>query len=262
MKTAVIQVNATTNKAKNIQKALCLVQEAAEHKAEFILLPEAFNYRGKASPRKGYSAIAERIPGPSVIPLMEIAKKRKVSILAGTVCEKIHGQRKVYNTSVLIDRGGKIIGKYRKSHLFDAKIGGIHLQESKNVSAGKRITLVRIGSWHIGLTICYDLRFPDLYQRYAQKGANVLCVPSAFTRVTGRAHWEVLLRARAVENRCYVLAPDQTGRDGRGIPSYGNSMIIDPWGNILARASGEKQEIIYARLDKRFIRKRSGILTV
>jgi nitrilase len=120
--------------------------------------------------------------------------------------------------------------------------------------------MAKAGNWVIGISICYDLRFPELYQRYARQGAEILCVPSAFTKMTGMAHWEVLLRARAIENLCYVLAPNQIGRDGNGVPSYGNSMIIDPWGKILARASGSKEEIIYADLDKRALKDQRAIL--
>ncbi len=261
MKTAVIQLNATSHKEKNIQKALALVDKAIVRGAKFILLPEAFHFRGKADLREGFRAIAERIPGMSTTPLMDTARKHKVAILAGSICEKIPGEHKTYNTSVLIDPSGRITARYRKMHLFDATIGATKIKESRFFRGGRRKATAKVGPWHIGLSICYDLRFPELYQAYAQGGAEILCVPSAFTKVTGQAHWETLLRSRAIENLCYVLAPNQTGKDGRGITGYGNSMIVDPWGKVLARASDDKEEIIYAQLDKTFLRERRKILT-
>ncbi len=191
---------------------------------------------------------------------MEEAKKHKVVILAGSICERIAGNKKVFNTSVLIDARGKIAAKYRKIHLFDAMFVKTKLKESQRIYHGRRTVLSKVGPWIVGLSICYDLRFPRLYQKYAHAGANVLCVPSAFTKTTGIAHWEVLLRARAIENLCYVLAPNQIGKDGHGISNYGNSMIIDPWGKILARASGNKEEIIYAHLDQKYLKERRIIL--
>lgn len=260
MNTAVIQINATDNKGRNIDKACALVRQAIRKKAKFILLPEAFNFRGKADVRGGFGSIAENLPGPSTSPLMEEAKKHKVFVLAGSISERIADNKKIFNTSILIDPRGKIIAKYRKIHLFDAIIGKTKLKESQHFCSGHRSVMSKIGQWTAGLSICYDLRFPELYQKYAHDGANILCVPSSFTKTTGSAHWETLLRARAIENLCYVLAPNQIGKDGRGIESYGNSMIIDPWGKILARASGNKEEIIYAHLDKKILIKRRRIL--
>jgi len=259
MKTAVIQINAGSHKERNIKKALSLVRQAIKQKAKFILLPEIFNFRGKVDVRKGLMSIAENFPGPSTKPLMEEAKKHNVVILAGSICERIVGNKKVFNTSVLIDVQGRIAAKYRKIHLFDAVIGKTKLKEFQRFCRGRRMVLSKVGPWTVGLSICYDLRFPGLYQKYAHAGANVLCVPSAFTKTTGIVHWEVLLRARAIENLCYVLAPNQIGQDGYGISNYGNSMIIDPWGKILARASGNKEEIIYAHLDKKYLKERRKI---
>jgi len=260
MKTAVIQLNAKADKQHNIKNALSLIRRAIRRQAKFILLPEAYNYRGKIDPRRGYKDISEDIPGPSTGPLIEEAKKQKVVILAGSICERILRSDKVFNTSILIDARGKIIAKYRKIHLFDALIANKTIKESRHLSQGQKAALSGIGPWKAGLSICYDLRFPDLFQKYAKAGADILCVPSAFTKITGQAHWETLLRARAIENLCYVLAPNQIGKDKQGIASYGNSMIIDPWGKILARASGNKKEIIYAVLDRKIINNRRKIL--
>ncbi len=260
MKIAIIQTNAASNKEQNVSKAQALVCRAIRRGAKFVLLPEAFNYRGSGNAHEGLGGIAENFPGPSTKPLMEMAKKHKVFILAGSICERITNNKKVFNTSVLIDTQGKIVAKYRKIHLFDAVIGKTKLKESRCFCGGKRLAVSRIGQWTAGLSICYDLRFPELYQKYSYDGANILCVPSVFTKTTGLAHWEVLLRARAIENLCYVLAPNQIGKDGQGVASYGNSMIIDPWGKILARASGDKEEVIYAYLDKKILKKWRKIL--
>ncbi|MBN1870015.1 MAG: carbon-nitrogen hydrolase family protein [Candidatus Omnitrophica bacterium] len=260
MKAAIVQLKSGSDKGKNIKKALCLVQCAVARGAEFILLPEMFNFRGKADPRKGFKDIAENIPGPSTAPLMEAARKNRIAILAGSICEKSAGQRKVYNTSALIDARGDIIAKYRKSHLFDAKIGAANIKESQYFAAGQKHAMASLGPWKIGLSICFDLRFPEFYRKYREGNADILCVPSAFAKITGRAHWEVLLRARAVENMCYVLAPNQIGMDGKGVTAYGNSMVVDPWGEILARASADQEEILFAELDKGLIKEKRSVL--
>ncbi len=260
MKTAVIQLNARDNKRENIKNALKWVERAIAAKARFILLPEVFNYRGPIDKKTSRDWIAEDIPGESSVPFLSLAKKAKVFILLGSLYEKVRGTRMVYNTSVLIGNQGKIAGKYRKIHLFNAILGSKTIRESKTFLKGRKTTHVHVGGLVVGLTICYDLRFPSLYQSYAQGGGEVLCVPSAFTEKTGKAHWEVLLRARAIENLCYVLAPNQVGEDYRGIKAFGHSMIIDPWGEILAQASRDREEILYAYLEKERIREKRQIL--
>ncbi|MBU4334897.1 MAG: carbon-nitrogen hydrolase family protein, partial [Candidatus Omnitrophica bacterium] len=178
------------------------------------------------------------------------AKKNKVSILAGSLYEKIQSSKKVYNTSVLIGSDGKVSAKYRKINLFDANVDGKRIRESKHFAAGTKTALANVHGIKVGLSICFDLRYPELYRKYSLEGAEILCVPSAFTMTTGKAHWEMLLRARAIENKCFVLAPNQTGENSQGVLCYGNSMIVDPWGQILARASNNKEEIIYADINK------------
>ncbi len=255
MKTAVIQFNAKDNKSQNVEKAELFVKEAIRKKAEFILLPEVFIYRGRKQPYQ----VSENIPGEGTRPLMALAKKHNVFILAGSIYEKC-GSTQAHNTSVMINSRGEIAAKYRKIHLFDAVIGKKKIQESKRFVAGRKSVTTKVKGFHLGMSICYDLRFADLYQKYAASGADVLCIPSAFTKKTGEMHWEVLLRARAIENLCYVLAPNQIGMHERGVVSYGHSMIIDPWGKILARASGDKEEIIYAHLDKNIIKQKRKLL--
>ena len=260
MKAAVIQLGAGKDKRRNIERAVWWVHQAASKKAKFVVLPEAFNFRGKGGARRGFQDYAEIFPGPSTIPLMEAAKVEKIFILAGSICESVPGNTKVYNASVLINSKGDIVAKYRKRNLFNALFEKASVDESKFFLRGKKGALAKIGPWSVGMSICYDLRFPMLYQEYARKGADVLCVPSAFTKTTGQAHWEVLLRARAIENLCYVLAPNQIGNDGRGVISYGNSMIISPWGELLARASEDKEEILVVQLDKNYLTTRRKIL--
>jgi len=255
MKIAVIQMQATTDKKKNVAKALQLVQKAITQKAEFILLPEAFCFRGKMKSQGNLSSIAENIPGESTKPFMRLAKKHHVSILAGTIFEKVRGSKKVFNTSPLIGPDGKIRAKYRKQNLFTANLGAKKIRESDQLLAGKKSAVGQIKNFKVGLSICYDLRFPQIYKDYSKNGATILCVPAAFTRKTGQAHWEVLLRARAIENLCYVLAPNQVGKDSKGIVAYGHSQIIAPWGKILACGSSNREEILFAQIDQKEIQK-------
>ena len=243
---AAIQMNAGPDKDRNIRSAARLVTRAALRWARFILLPETFNFRGKWE--KG-ADIAEDIPGPSTQPLIGIAASRDVWILAGSVYERAPGSKRSYNSSALIGPDGKIKAVYRKLHLFDVSLGNKKMSESRSCLKGKEPVLASVSGIRTGFSICYDLRFPELYRRYSGMGARILCVPSSFTRATGMAHWEVLLRARAIENQSFVIAPNQFGIGLGGAPTYGRSMIIDPWGGILASASLDREEIIYADLD-------------
>lgn len=252
MKIALIQLNAGPDKKRNIDRALRFILEAIRSKAQFILLPEVFNYRGPLN-RARLNAVAEFIPGESILPLMLFARAHRVYILAGSIYEKIKSKTKVFNTSVLIDSAGRIRSRYRKIHLFDAVVDKKVLKESQIFLPGKKPVVAEVGAFQIGMSVCYDLRFPELFRFYAKSGVNVLCVPSVFTKTTGRAHFEILLRARAIENLCYVLAPNQIGRNSQGVLSYGNSMVVDPWGKILARASENREEIIYVDLKSQVI---------
>jgi predicted amidohydrolase len=246
VKVALVQLSATKDKKENVEKAQQLVRRAAARGAKFILLPEVFNYRGPLNAPKFFLSVPERIPGKSTKPFLSLAKEKKIHVLLGSVYEKAPGGRRAYNTSVLIDSRGRVRATYRKINLFDAVIGKKGLKESKTFKAGHLRKVVRVGEFKAGMSICYDLRFPLLYRAHAVRGANVMLVPSAFTRKTGEAHWKTLLRARAIENLSYVLAPNQIGKDARGVASYGHSMIVSPWGKILAEASGDREEILYA----------------
>lgn len=243
---AAVQMDSGKNKNANLKKATGLVRKAIVNGARFILLPEVFNLR--AAPTDLFKN-AESIPGYSTGFLMDIAARSKVWILAGSISEKVPGKNKAYNTSLLIDDRGRIKDVYRKIHLFDISLNGKKTLESKIYLRSTKPILTSVLGIKTGLAICYDLRFPELFRRYSAAGARILCIPSSFTLTTGEAHWEALLRARAIENQCFVIAPNQYGMGNNGIRAYGNSMIIDPWGKVLARASTSSEEIIYAELD-------------
>ncbi len=259
MKVALLQFCAGENKETNLARAMAMSQEAVGGRAKFILLPEVFNFRGDARNKGLFAKATERIPGPSTDVFISLAKKHKVSFLLGSILEKAP-QTRAYNTSVLIGPRGTITAKYRKIHLFDARIGDKIVKEADCFRAGTRPATAKIGEFRAGLSVCYDLRFPGLYQDYAREGVEILTVPSCFTRKTGEAHWETLLRARAIENLSYVLAPNQVGTDSRGMQAHGHSMIISPWGEIIARGSAGGQEIIFGDINMEEVRKARRIL--
>jgi predicted amidohydrolase len=252
LKVAVVQLSAGSNKAKNVRRAIFLARSAAAKGAKFILLPEIFNARSPIDGKADLLRVVEAIPGPSTRPLIELAARYKIFILAGSILERT-ASGKAYNTSVLISPQGKITARYRKQNLFDARIGAKTLKESRFILRGGDDVTVDVFGFKVGLSICYDLRFTSMYDRLRKKGAEIICVPSSFTAVTGKAHWEVLLRSRAIENQCYVLAPNQAGRDGKGVKTYGHSMIIDPWGRILRKAGYENERLLTAVLSKKNI---------
>ncbi len=254
MKAALIQMRSGVDKARNISRARDLVEQAASRRAELICLPEVFVCRGLRPFARIVREVAEPVPGPTTKLFCELAAKRKCAILLGSLYETSRVSGKTYNTSVLISSAGKVLAKYRKQNLFSARLGATSVDETKVFKPGTQTRTATVRGLRFGLTVCYDIRFPRLYRRYADKGCDVFFVPSNFTEKTGRAHWEVLLRARAVENLSYVLAPNQIGAAGKGVKAYGNSLIVDPWGRVVARASGNKEEIITAKLSKQEIR--------
>lgn len=260
MKIALIQTNAGGKKRKNLDDALRLTLEAISRKAEFICLPEVFNYRGTPHLKNGYHSIAENIPGESTVPFMILARAKKIFILIGSVYEKVKETKKIYNTSVLIDDKGRIKARYRKINLFDARLGKKVLDEAKYFLPGRYPVTADVKDFKIGLSICYDLRFPGLYQQYKKAGVDIITVPSSFTKVTGQAHWEILLRARAIEGLAYVLAPNQFGITPSGVATHGNSIVVDPWGKIVARGRGQNQDIVYADVQKKILADARGKL--
>jgi predicted amidohydrolase len=231
---ALVQLDATGDVDANIDRATTLAGDAAATGARLVALPEYLHYRGGD---EGFRASARPIPGPLTDAFAEVARRYEAWILVGSVAETSDDPARPYNTSALIAPDGSVAATYRKIHLFDVAVDdGPVDAESARVSPGDEPVVADVDGVTVGLSICYDLRFPELYRTLALAGAEVLTVPSNFTERTGRDHWEVLLRARAIENGAWVLAPAQSGGP-RGQPAYGRSMVIDPWGTVVAQAS-------------------------
>jgi len=235
MRVALCQMNAGDEPEANRKAAGELLEEAADGGADLAGLPELFTYLGPSSRHRD---VAEPIPGPTSAWLQETARRRGVWILGGSFLEA--DLDRIYNTSLLIDRRGDVVARYRKIHRFDVDLPGQPaLRESATTSAGEEIVSADTEFGVAGMSICYDLRFPELYRALAGRGAALLFVPAAFTLETGRDHWEVLLRARAIENQAFVIAPAQWGAWGRpedGRRCYGRSLVADPWGTVVATA--------------------------
>ncbi len=243
-------MTAGSDKGANRKSAERLVRQAASQGAVLVALPETFNWRGKRSDDAG---AAESLDGESVSAMASLASELKIHIIAGSITERIEGQEKTYNTSVLLGPDGTKMAVYRKIHLFDIDLPGrVTMKESASRMPGTEVACVGSALGAIGLTVCYDLRFPELYRRLALQGAKILSVPSCFTFPTGEAHWESLLRARAIENQAYVIAPAQFGPNVHGYSDYGNSMIIDPWGRVLGRAS-DCESVVMAPIDLHYL---------
>ncbi|MDO8494325.1 MAG: carbon-nitrogen hydrolase family protein [Deltaproteobacteria bacterium] len=244
IKAAAIQICASSNKEENYKKVSHYVEQAAGEGARFIVLPEHWDWLGKPQEKKSH---AESPQGPSIQFAQGLAKKFNCWLVAGTFAEQAADEKPPYNTSLTIHPDGKIGKVYRKIHLFDADVMGGH-KESEWTSAGCEVVVEDLGWGKVGMSVCYDIRFPELYRELAVQGANVILIPANFTAYTGVAHWEVLVRARAIENQCFVIAAGQTGVTGAGWEAHGYSMIVDPWGEILASA-GKEEGFITATLD-------------
>jgi len=230
---AAAQMTSSPDRARNLETAVRLIEEAADLGARLVGLPENFSYMG---PQEGLLEGAETLEGPTLGVIREVARRRAVYVIAGSIAEKVADPKKTANTSALIADDGTLVAAYRKIHLFDVTIpDGARYAESEVVAAGDQAIIAPTALGRIGLTICYDLRFPELYRILTLRGARIVTVPANFTRITGEAHWEVLLRARAIENRAYVVAPAQVGTHSAKRQTFGNAMVIDPWGVVLAR---------------------------
>jgi len=268
MKTALIQLTSGADIAANIAKIETLVKQAAGHGAELVALPENVFYM-----RADSSAVAlAKVEGqaaapkytqekhPGVKAAAQMAKRHSVWLLAGSVAVKdsgfgIQDSGKVFNRSILFNPEGGVAAQYDKIHLFDVDVGdGQTYKESARILPGGRAVVADLPWCKLGMTICYDLRFPQLCRALAKAGAEILAVPSAFTQTTGEAHWHVLLRARAIENGCFVIAPAQTGTHPGGRKTYGHSLIVDPWGKILADG-GTEEGVVTAELDLDLVKK-------
>ena len=243
MRAAAVQLNSNGDKARNLAAAERLVRAAAADGATLVALPEKWNL---FAPGEELLAGAEALDGPSLTAARAWARELGIHLLAGSIAE--HGEEKAANTSVLIGPGGEDVAVYRKIHMFDVDAGGVSYRESEHEQPGSEIVTAAVGQTILGLSVCYDLRFPELFRILAVRDARILAVPSAFTRATGRDHWEVLLRARAIENQTFVLAPNQVGEAPPHFDSFGHSAIVDPWGKLLAVAP-EEECFVAAELD-------------
>ncbi len=249
MRAAAVQLNSTADKAANMAVADRLTRAAAADGAAFIVLPEKWTALGR---EEDLRAAAEPMDGPTVEWARRIARELRVDLVAGSFVERLPGREKLVNTSVHVDPRGEVAAAYRKMHMFDVEIEGRGYRESDLEDAGEEIVMSEIAEGvgenpeHIplGMTICYDLRFPELYRILAVRGARVMAVPAAFTLPTTRDHWEVLLRARAIENQAFVVAANQIGPHPGGKRSGGRSMIVDPWGVVLAQAEDREGHIV------------------
>jgi predicted amidohydrolase len=247
VRAAAVQMQSTEDMDRNLEDADRLTRAAAEDGAELVVLPERLDIRGNAA---DYAAHAEPLDGRPVSWARETARELGIDIVAGSIAERREGHDRVANTSVHVGPDGELKAVYRKIHMFDVEVGGVEYRESEHSEPADEIVVSETAQGvGLGLTICYDLRFPELYRILALRGARIVAIPAAFTRVTGEAHWEILLRARAIENQVFVIAPGQGRLPGPDRDSYGNSMIVDPWGEVLARAGGEGACFVAADLD-------------
>ncbi|MFT4569508.1 MAG: putative amidohydrolase [Hyphomicrobiaceae bacterium] len=259
LRAAVIQMRSGADRSANLRTARELVLQAAKQGAELVALPEVVAWRG---PKDQEVAQGETLQGPTVQALSAVAAEARVWIVGGSFLERLDGDDRCYNTATLFAPDGDLVASYRKIHLFDIDIPGqVSVRESDTRRAGSETICVETPFGRIGLAVCYDLRFPELFRRLADAGAEVVVMPSAFTLPTGRAHWHPLIRARAIENQCYFLAPNQFGSAAHdsasptGLAEYGHSLIVDPWGSILAEAPEDTPAVIVADLDAALLAK-------
>jgi deaminated glutathione amidase len=246
MRAAAVQLNSTEDKARNLGAADRLTRAAAGDGAELVVLPEKFNVIGT---HEDYVREAEELDGPTISWARDTARELGIDLVAGSIVERRDGRDKLSNTSVHVGPDGELKAVYRKIHMFDVVVGGQTYRESESEEPGDEVVLSETaGAVPLGLTVCYDLRFPELFRILAVKGARILTLPAAFTKVTGQAHWEILVRARAIENQAFVVAAGQTGSHPPDKESFGGSMIVDPWGVVLARAD-EGEAVVAADLD-------------
>jgi predicted amidohydrolase len=251
MRAAAIQMNSTGDRPRNRAIAERLVRAAASDGATLVVLPEKWNVLGTL---EQLAAGAEPLDGPSTSWARELARELTIDLIAGSIVEQRAGYAKHFNTSVHIGPDGELRGVYRKLHLFDVEVAGVAYRESDGEDPGEEIVTTTLHDGTLlGMAVCYDLRFPELFRILTLQGARVLALPSAFTLATTRDHWEVLLRARAIEDQCFVVAANQIGEHMPGKASGGRSMVVDSWGTVLATAPDDEgyalAELDFARQD-------------
>lgn len=246
MRVAAVQLDSTIDRAANLARAESLVRGAADDGAKLVVLPEHFDLRAGED---AYLEHAETLDGDTVQWARELAAALEIDLIAGSIAEWRPGRERFSNTSVHVGPDGELRAVYRKVHLFDVSVAGFDYRESDTCERGDELVVSRTGDGTpVGLSICYDVRFPELYRSLALEGALVATVPSNFTHPTGEAHWHVLARARAIENQLFVVAPAQAGTWSLG-QAYGHSLIVDPWGEVLADAGGDGERFVAADLD-------------
>ena len=249
LRIAAVQMNSENDVSQNLRTVETRVREAAAKGAKVVVLPENFAFMGGSDEER--RTVAEALPGdgPIATTLKGLAQDLSVFVIAGGMPEQSGDPERPHNTCAVFAPWGDLVAVYRKIHLFDVDVAdGQVYHESGAVTPGDTPQVVEVLDTKIGLSICYDLRFPELYRRLVDLGAKVLVVPAAFTLMTGKDHWHVLLRARAIENQVFVLAPAQHGRHPRGRQTYGKSLIVDPWGDVIAQAS-DGEGVLIADLD-------------
>jgi predicted amidohydrolase len=247
VRVAVIGMRSGRSPAANIEAAAALIKQARQGGASYVLTPEMTNIMELERARL-FAALHPEESDPSVAAFREVARELGLYVHVGSLALKVAPEKAV-NRSLLIDPRGEVVARYDKIHMFDVELGnGESYRESRSYRAGDLAVLTDLPFGRLGMTICYDLRFPALYRALAEAGATLLSIPSAFTRVTGEAHWHLLVRARAVENGCFVLAAAQGGRHESGRETYGHSLIVDPWGRVVAEGGTEPQ-VVLADLD-------------
>lgn len=247
MKVAAIQMCSGSDVSSNLSAAQRLIERAARDGAQYVQLPEYCTYMGAAD---RYPAVAETVPGPTTEVFAQLARSLGIHVHVGSLLQRMPNGGKPANASVVIAPTGDIQAIYRKVHLFDIDVPGqVTERESDAVSAGDEVVISPVGELELGLAICFDLRFPALFGAMATAGANVFALPAAFAQATGSAHWEALIRARAIENHAFVVAAAQAGPGPDGWMSYGHSMIVDPWGVVLAVAPPDGEAVLMAELD-------------
>ena len=250
-KVALCQMKVVDDKGVNLEKATTMIETAARNGAEMIVLPEMFNCPYDTSKFRVYAEPSENSQSLKLV--SSVAKENGVFLIAGSIPEL--SEDKLYNSSFIYNKNGILLDVHRKIHLFDVDIPGeITFKESETISAGNKVTVVDTDLMKIGVAICYDVRFPELFRLMVLDGARLMVVPGAFNATTGPAHWETIIRARAIDNQVYMIAASPAKNKDLSYHSYGHSMVVDPWGKVIAMA-GEGEEIIYATIDGSYIEK-------
>jgi predicted amidohydrolase len=238
LEVAAVQLSSQSRVSENLAACAELCAAAAGRGAKLVVLPENFAFMGPDSERSTHAEVLGDADGPIQRALASLARRHSIFVVGGGMPERGENAERPFNTSVVFDSSGTLVGSYRKIHLFDVDLAdGTTLRESKSTTAGTAPVLVRVGPFGVGLSICYDLRFPELYRALVGLGAELLLAPSAFTLHTGKDHWHVLLRARAIESQCYVVAAAQYGKHPLGRSTYGHALVADPWGTVISECS-------------------------